>query len=212
MSNLGTIIGLPIGLLGFLFLFWRRLKEDYPAGHILSFGFLIIIPLLIGFLAGLVISGVIFSPNPVFFSPTGLWFWLAFGLSLIGFGVGQVKFRLRTYETFEAMALGFLFWFFALSFSNSLVTGNLKLFFFSLVVGSLVSFFFFLDVRYKTFTWYKSGKIGFSGLAILVMLFFIRVFVALLDPSMLSFIGKFDAILSGIVSFIFLIIIYNLSG
>ncbi|MCL4387276.1 hypothetical protein M1307_02685, partial [Patescibacteria group bacterium] len=210
MSNVSIIVGLPLGVLGFLFLFWRRLKEDYPSSHIFSFAFLVLIFMTAGFILGNLLRSLI--PVSAIFNASGLWFWFTFVFCLLGFGIGIYKFKLRRYETFEATALGFLFWFFAICFFTSLPTPDLKLFFFSFLTLFLIAFFFFLDTRYKTFVWYKSGKIGFSGLAIFALFFLLRGIIALLDPSMLSLIGKFDAIVSSVASFIFFIIIYNLSG
>src|SRR5260221_2576623 len=112
MSNITILIGLLIGILGFLFLFWRRLKEDYPSDQIFSFGFIVIGFLLLGFFSGLAIYNI---PHTIFFSPHGLWFWLAFLCGSIGFIVSFLKLRLRFFETLEAAGLGFLFLIFVIS-------------------------------------------------------------------------------------------------
>src|SRR5260221_653025 len=208
MSNINILISLPIGILGFLFLFWRRLKEDYPGDQIFTFGFIVAACILVGFFSGLAIYNI---RHTIFFSSHGLWFWLAFLFGGIGFVTSFLKLKLRFFETLEATGLGFLFLYFVISLVGSIQTVDLKLLLFSLIDGSLILFFFFIDTRYKRFSWYKSGKVGFAGLMVLGSFFLARAIVALLDPSMLSFVGKFDAIISSVVSFLFFITLYNLS-
>src|SRR5258708_32013600 len=76
MSNLNSLVGFLVGILGFLFLFWRRLKEDYTSDQIFSFGFLLVGALLIGSILGLLVH-----------TPPGLWFWGAFLVGTICFRV-----------------------------------------------------------------------------------------------------------------------------
>lgn len=208
MSNIVILASLPIGVLGFLFLSWRRLKEDYTPATIFSFNFLILAFIVVGFLIGTII-GTNLSPTKIF-NPQGLWFWGAFIFGSIGFAIcfftpqGSSHFRMRLLETLEAVGLGFIFLFFCITFARSIL--------FSVAVGILIPFFFIINARYKSFSWYKSGKVGFAGLAILGIFFLIRAIVALIDPTMISFIGKLDAILSSVVAFIFFLTLYNLGG
>lgn len=207
MSNLSLIIGMPIGILGFLFLFWRRLKEDYTSNLIFSFGFLIIAFMIIGFVIGFFLKTKI-PVSPVF-NPRGLWFWGAFAGGGIGLAfvfltplVGA-QFKPRFFETLEALVLGFLFWFVSVSLFSSPL--------FSIFTAALFPLFYFLNKKYKTFTWYKSGKIGFAGLSIFGIFFLMRSIVALISPSMIFLTGRGDAIVGSILSFIFFISLYNLS-
>ncbi len=208
MSNLKLIIALPIAILGFLFLFWRRTKEDYSSDQIFSFSFLIMISMLVGFSIGIFLDNKI--PASKVFSPQGLWFWGSFVGACIGFGVAFLKLKLRFFENLEAAGLGFIFWIFAISAVNSIQAGNLKLLIYSIIIGSLIPLFTVLNSRYKRLIWYKSGKVGFSGLSVLAILFLTRVVVALVDPRMLSFTGKFDAIIDSLVAFAFLITLFKL--
>ncbi|CAN5278386.1 hypothetical protein BH10PAT1_BH10PAT1_7000 [soil metagenome] len=214
MSNTTIILSTIIGLLGFLFLLWRRLKEDYTSEQIFSFGFIVALFLEIGFFIGLFFQNRIHSSSV--FSANGLWFWLAFIFMIMGFAVAYLKpnsnaiFKLRFFELLEATGIGFIFWFFSNLLINSIKIINLPSLIYSVFIAILISFFFFLDNRYKSFSWYKSGKVGFTGLVILGIFFLSRSVVALLDPGMLSFIGKVDAIISAIASFGFFITLYNL--
>ncbi len=210
MSNLAILISLSIAVLGFLFLFWRRLKEDYPSEQIFTFGFIVVGFILTGFSVGLLTTGLK-TQNQDLFYVKNLWFWFSFLFGAIGFFVSFFKLRLRFFETLEATGLGFLFLCFAISVINAIQTVDIKLLFFSLFQLFLIFFFFFVDARYKNLSWYKSGKVGFSGLLTLALFFLVRAIVALIDPHMLSFVGKIDAIISILVSFIFFASLYNLS-
>lgn len=207
MSNLNSLIGFLVGILGFLFLFWRRLKEDYTSDQIFTFGFILSGGLILGSLLAFFIGAKITTSQ--IFIPAGLWFWGAFIVGTICF---RVFLKTRFFETLEAAGIGFLFWFFALFLITSLKTPNIPSLLFACFSGALLPLFFFLDNQYKSFRWYKSGKVGFAGLVVLTLFFLGRSIVALINPSMLSFIGKADAIISIIVSFLFFLSLYNLSG
>jgi len=210
MPTLSIIIGIPIGILGFLFLIWRRLREDYTTDRIFSFSFTVGGFLILGFVVGIFLQSKI-VPSHIF-NPAGMWFWFSFLFSLIGFGIGFYKFKLRFFETLESVGIAFLFWLFPLFLISSIKLVDIRLLLFCVFEIVLIILFYFLDSRYKSFSWYKSGRVGFAGLCVLVIFFLIRLVVALILPNMLSFIGKFDAICDVVVAFAFLITLLNLSG
>ena len=74
-----------------------------------------------------------------------------------------------------------------------------------------MGFFFYLDSRYKRFVWYKSGKAGFAGVMTLGVYFLARGAIAMAFPFMISFVGKYDAILSGSFALVCFLLIYILS-
>jgi len=209
MSNLGLIFSGIVGILGFLFFFWRRLKEDYTSTQIFSFAFIVLTFMLSGLFIGL---GLYNFSHTNYFSSQGVWFWGAVIGTIVGFEIGYLKFKLRFFETLEATGISFIFFILTIFLGSSLKQINVKYLAVSLFLGFLIVLFYFLEARYKKFTWYKSGKIGFSGLMVLGIFFLMRSVVALIDPSMLSFIGKFDAIADSIAAFLFFLSIYNLSG
>ncbi len=210
MSNISIFLGMPIGILGFLFLIWRRLREDYTSNKIFSFGFVLSGCLFVGFILGLFLQSKILYP--AVFNPSGLWFWFSFVFISLGFVYSFYVIKFQFFETLEAVGLAFLFWLFVVFLINSIIFVDLKLLMFSIFVGVLIAFFYFVDTRYKSFLWYKSGRVGFSGLIIFAIFFLARSVVALINPNMLSFIGRFDAIISAIASFAFFVTLYNLSG
>lgn len=185
-------------VLTFLFIFWKRLKEDYLQNQIFTSGFCILL--------GIAIANII-SDN---FLPKW-WFWL----SLVGISLGTIagiyKYNFRIFETVEAVILSSLFlyfWFFVynwLSFLDSKYLGA------SAVVFGTIMLFLVFDKRYKHFTWYRSGRVGFSGMATAGVFFITRSLVALIMSDMVSFVGKIDAIISALLAFTAFLILFNLS-
>jgi hypothetical protein len=192
------IIANLIGVLVFLFIFWKKLKEDYSSREIFTTGFYI----LIGGFVGSFLSWKFF-PN--------LWFWLVFIGLLAGFILGVLRFRLRTFETLEAVIIATLPWLSFVFIEDAMAKNRASSFFAFLVVVLLIALYFLLDAHYKRFAWYKSGRVGFSGLTTLGLFFLIRAVVALIFSDVISFVGKIEATISGIVAFIFFFLVFNLS-
>ncbi|HEX6976742.1 MAG TPA: hypothetical protein VF185_00075 [Patescibacteria group bacterium] len=211
MSTALLVLANVFGGLIFLFFLWRRLKEDYPSSKIFSLGFFVIGAILVSFL----VSALFIIPNITkvyFFDPKGLWFWLALVSASIVLAVSLLRLKMRFFEGVEAASLGLSFWFVVLLISSALIFKLIPAILYGVVVAALIFMFFFLDKRYKRFTWYKSGKVGFSGLTLLAVFFLVRAAIAIIDPTMLSFIGKIDALISSVLSFLFFLSVYNLGG
>lgn len=186
------------GFLIFLFLFWKRLKEDYLPNQIFSTFFYILFFVLIFFF---------FSVRFVY----DWWFWITFSGFLIGFSLSLLRFKLKFYETFEAVVLGFF-----VSFSLFLLGDSVKnlsaVSFAGFVLGILlIGFYQYIDIHYKNFSWYKSGKVGFCGLISFALFFLLRGLVFSFYPYVLSFVPKYEIFMSGTASFIFFVLTYNLS-
>ncbi len=195
------LVQILVNLLGavvFLYLFWKRLKDDYTSSFIFSTGFYIILGILLGF----------FVSN--FLAPSW-WFWISLAGGAAGFGLGIVRFNLRFFETFEAAALGLLPWLAIFFLSDSVKNSSAFSLGYFLFILALIVFSYLLSRSYKTFTWYKSGKVGFVGLTIASLFFLLRGVIALLFPFVLSFVGRFEVILSGVVSFALFLLLFNLS-
>ncbi len=209
MSNLFYGVYL-VGFLPFLFFYWRRLKEDYTSSQIFTSGFYIIfLTLTVSLVFVLGLSRLIHSS--AVFSTSGLWFWGAMIGFILGLGLSIFKLNLKFFETFEAGILGSFFWLSIIFLIDSVKDSSLVSLIGFAVMVLLIFLFFFFEGKYKKFTWYRSGKIGFSGLAVSGMFFFIRACLALFFPFVLSFVGKLDALISGGVSFILFLLLYNLS-
>lgn len=186
------------GVLISLFLFWRRLKEDYPSEVVFTTSFY----MLLGILLGLLISKK-FIPS--------FWFWGAFSGASLGILVGVLKYKLRIFEAVEAATLGLLPWLGIYFLSDSIINSSLPSFLAFFAITCLVTLFAFLDAHYKNFTWYKSGRVGFSGLTTLALFFLLRAGFAPFFPFVVSFTGRQDAILSGVTAFAFFLLTFNLA-
>lgn len=187
-----------LGILIFAFLFWRKEKEDYLPNQIFTTFFLI----LLGVSLFLLISK--------FFLP-GAWFWLSMLGFMAGFFLSALKLGLRIYETLEAALASVLPWLSFSYLSDSITsTSWFSLIGFGITLGT---FFLYLSLntRYKNFSWYKSGRIGFAGLTSIGIYFLIRGLIAIFFPFVLSFVGDFEPILSGIAAFAFFSMVFNLS-
>jgi hypothetical protein len=195
LTNVLTILS---GAILFLFLFWKRLKEDYSGNEIFSTSFFILFGIGLGYFTSKM------------FLPRG-WFWLSFLGSVLGFWVGLAKYHLRFYETFQAVFVSLFPWLFFV-FLNDSVKNSSWISFSSFVALALIySLFYYLEGNYKNFFWYRSGKIGFSGLVTAGIFFLARTVVALFFPFVLSFLGKSETFFSGIIAIIFFLLAINLS-
>ncbi|MDO8503415.1 MAG: hypothetical protein Q7S60_01865 [bacterium] len=214
------------GLVGFLafffsaFIFWRRCREDYAPGKIFSFTLI----LLVGGAAGSFGARLLLPPM---FGVVAA-FWLPFILvSLLTLYLVK-KLDLRLFEVLDSLVPSVLFFIFiytlGLGFSEIPVGGfDLKLSITKFLIEAglglfgLVAYRFFQG-RYRRFSWYPSGKVGFLGLATLTVYFFARFLVAILflfggaqeavlTPHVLA-----SGIISLILSFFFLLAVYLRSG
>lgn len=168
----------------FLFVFWRRLKDDFSSDVI----FQISSAILFGMSLGLIASQI-FAP--------AWFFWFAFLGYFLGTLLMILKFKLRFFETLEAVIMAGMPFVSLLFFKDSVI--NYSLSSFLAFVGSLVLIFlaYWFDQNYKSFTWYKSGRIGFAGLTVSILFFLARTVIAILGITMVSLLNQFEALVSG---------------
>lgn len=187
-----------LGLFLFLFIFWKKLKEDYLSTQIFNTSFYVLVAILIAHLL---------SKN--FFQDS--WFWLTFSGIGAGLTLGIVRYRLRIFETLEGATISFLPWLGLIFLLDSIVNSSLTSLIGSLVILGLIFLYLFLDKHYKEFSWYKSGRVGFSGLTVLGIFFLIRAFVAASFDDVVSLGMGYDALLSGVAAFTSFIAVFNLA-
>lgn len=182
----------------YLFLFWRRLKEDYPQQVVFTAAFFVLFGILVFF-----ILSIYYRPE--------WWFWFAAAGAIIGFLLSILRFKLKITETIDASVLGLNMLAIATYFYFGSIEGDFRPYI--LVIFHLFLFlvFWILDQNYKKFTWYRSGKIGFAGILTLGFYFLIRSVVALYFPDVVSFIGKDDAIISAVLAFLSFLGLFNLA-
>ena len=140
-----------------------------------------------------------------------VWFWASLVGALLGTVLGVLRFKLRFFETLEAGVFGLLPWlsivFLADSVRTSRASSLIGFFFFLFLIG----LFSFLDSKYKGFSWYKSGRVGFAGLVVVGFTFLVRTGLAVVFEDVLSLVGKGDAFLSGVVAFAAFLLLFNLA-
>ncbi len=194
---IGSIVTTLIGIILFLFLFWKRLREDYPSSQIFTTAFYVLVGILLGYGVSLKVS-------------RESWFWIELVGIMLGFGVGILRYKFRFFEVLEALILGLLPWLGVFFLRDSIDRSSLPSFLSFFAVTCLITLFAFLDSHYKNFSWYRSGRIGFSGLTTLGTLFLVRAAFASFFPFVISFV-KYEAILSGVAAFVFFLATFNLA-
>lgn len=187
-----------LGGLIFLYLFWKKLKDDYAGDMIFTTSFYV----LAGIGLGLVVSKIIVP---------SWWFWLGLAGVSLGAGVGIIRFHLKTFELIEALAFSLIPWLGLAFASDSISNSSLSSFIGFGVCALLLALFIYLDRHYKNISWYASGRVGFSGLMVLAILFSLRALVALFFPFVLSFVGVWEPLISGLTAFIFYFLVFNLA-
>jgi len=198
MENIIVIIAYLLAAYVFVFLFWKKLREDYLPSQI--------------FTASLIsLSGLLlftFSLNKL---NSGWWFWWGFLGSIIGLFAAIYKFNMKIFETLDAWifaGLTSLASIYLIKSINTKERENLLIFGSTLI---LLVIYRYLNKNYKKFTWYRSGKVGFAGLTVFAIFFVMRFTVALFYPAMLSFVGTGELLLSGGMILVSLILYLNLA-
>ncbi len=192
------IIASLIGTATFLFIFWKKLKEDYLPDQIFMIAFYVIVGIVLGY----------FLSTKVL---TSWWFWIEVIFSLLGLTAGLVRYKFRFYESFEAYVVGLLPWFSLVLFADSVLNANLSSFIAFSFIIVLIGLYYFLDTHYKNFSWYASGRVGFAGLVTAGIFFLVRATLALFSIPVLSLAGRLDSIFSGLVGFLMFFLVYNLA-
>lgn len=182
----------------FLFVFWKKLKEDYIPNQIFS-------------TASSAILGILLANILAFNFFPSWWFWTSF----IGFSAGLVisihRFKLRFLEVLDAAVIAMLPWLMVIFLIDSVVSSSTSSLVASAFILLLIAIYLFIETHYHKITWYKSGKIGFSGLSVLAIFFLARFLVALTFDNVLSFVGKIDIYISIVLAMALILAIFGLS-
>lgn len=193
-----TIIINLISVFIFLYILWTRLKEEYSSSLIFSAGFTISAFVVLG-------NIITFRLFPKY------WFWASFLGVAIGIIISIYKYKFSFYEFCDSVIISLHPWLGLILLDRFATTLDVRvLVLFSQVVFTAIMYFVF-NKHYKSFSWYKSGRVGFSGFAVVGIFFILRSVIALTFSNMLSFIGSSDAIVSGAMSFIAFLVLFNLS-
>jgi len=192
------IIANIVGCLALFYLLWKKLKEDYHYERIFNLCFSLLIGVIISFFA-----------SKYFLKD--YWFWIyVLGVSL-SFTFGIIRQKIKFFESFEGLVIGILPWLGLYFFVEAIRMSSLFNFVAFWIVLLLVFIFFFLDSQYRKYTWYKSGKVGFSGVVTTILFFLIRSILGIFFPNIASLAPNFESILSGTFAFSFFLLLYNLA-
>lgn len=211
LSNI-IAVGLPliISIFCFLFLFWRRTKEDYPSNDIFEVATSMLI--LSGVVSSLTIYAIYKIPSfPLQISASSILFWVFFIVSVLVVWFFSKKKQMSFIELLDSSIFSYLLSFFVIVSSHALYTKNPRSLILSGVIGFVFILYIFLDERYKSFSWYKSGKVGFAGLFSAGVFFVSRAILALSFKSMTTILGPIDVLLSSLVAFAFFLMLYNIA-
>lgn len=186
-----------LGLLTFLFIFWKRLKEDYASEIIFKSASYIFLGMSIFYL--------------ISFNFIKDWFlWFSFFGGVLGLILAFYSQKVRFYESFESFVISSLPWISLMFLTNSIQTSSLISFSGFVVMLILMFLAYWLEANYKKFFWYKSGKIGLSGLIILAVILTFRLTVAIFKIDMLSLVSL-EKYLSGAFLILDIFLIYKLA-
>lgn len=185
------------GIFIFLFIFWKRQKEDFDSAVIFKMATYILVGTAVGLLA-----------SRLFMKE--LWLWSAFLGGTGGLALLTWKMKTNFYETFEAFLIGGLPWIAIIFLSDSATHSSLASFIGFLVILLIIFISYWLDAHYKRFSWYRSGKMGFTGITTLSLVFALRFGLAIFGLVVLSFVSKFEALLSGFGMLVSLYFLFSL--
>ncbi len=198
------------GSLVFVFMFWRRLKEDYSSDILFSAGVSMAICTMLFSAIFFYIANFFFAKSAVFY-PEGMWFWGAVVGYLIAYAVSVWRYEMKVYEVFDAAGIALLLWYAEIIFAYSIIPLYISgLAFFSAVFIFYLSFVW-LQKNYKRLSIFRNSRAGAPGLAIIGALFFVRVLAAYFVPSLVSLVGPIDIVPSSVVAFLLFFSVYNLS-
>jgi len=184
-------------MIGFLYLFWKKLKDDYTSEQIFTCGFGVLLGVTFGNLVG-----SIFFPD--------FRFWLTLMGSVLALAVGIKRFRMRFFELLEAWTIGSLAILAVSNLYDLFSEANYLDLVFLAVTFFLIIIFFYINKRYKRYVWYRSGKVGFSSLMVLGLYFIFRVSTDLFSGIMALRI-VLDALFSGLLSFVSFLVLFRRS-
>lgn len=181
-----------LGVFIFMFIYWKKLKDEYSSEIVFSSVFTYILFLLI----------FLFVSYRTSFE---YWFWFTFAaLPATGLFL-KLKRKMSLYELLDAFAIAVIPWLVLLFTAEIIITGRVLNLVWAILFCLIAILYKYLESRYKLISWYKSGKIGFLGLVSVLVYFLFRGVASLIGLDLVSVV-KYDFILS----FILVIIVITL--
>jgi len=181
---LESILSTFAGAVIFLFIFWKRLKEDYASEIVFSVSFYIFIGIFIGWLV---------SSNFL-----REWFlWVNFVGAIVGLYFGILRFRIKFFESFESLIIAGLPWLSFIFLADSVGRSSLSSFIAFLSILIFILFFITWTVIFVNLRG-MCRKSRVCGLATLALILLARVVSSLMKVSVLSIVPKYDFVASGV--------------
>ncbi len=191
------VIANILGLFLFFFLIWSSLKDDYHYEKVFNLGFSGIFAILLSNF----VSRYIYQEY---------WFWITILFLTAAFLAVVKKQKMKFFETLEAYFVGLSPWLALVYLADSITKSSLAsyvAFWASLI---FIFIYFYFKSHYRSFNWYKAGKVGFSGIVTLLIYFLFRTIVSFFNNSVVSMAGKYEIYLSGSASLLLIVLMYNL--
>ena len=192
------VIANILGIFILIFLFWLRLKDDYHYEKIFNLVSFVLAGILIGFIS-------------LKFVPSVYWFWIYLIAIILSFTVGIIKLKIRFFESLDSLVISLLPYFGLYLLSQSIKNYSLSSFIGFWIVTVFVFLYFFVDANYRKFTWYKSGRVGFSGLLVAGLFFIARSVLSVFFVDGPTIIGQLDIYISATFSFVSFLLLFNLA-
>lgn len=186
-----------LGITLFLFLFWKRLKDDYHYEKIFNLGFVVILGLAIGLL---------FSR----FILQSYWYWICTVSVFIFYIVHITRQKIKFFESFEVLVISFLPWISFVFLSDAIKKSSLSSFLLFWVTLIAIFLYFLVNSQYRKFTWYKSGRVGLAGLVTGLFYFISRIVLFLIYPQSMSLVPNYEIYLSSTFALVFFLLTYKL--
>lgn len=192
------VIANILGIFILIFLFWLRLKDDYHYEKIFNLVSFVLAGILIGFIS-------------LKFVPSVYWFWVYLIAIIASFTVGIIKLKIRFFESLDSLVISLLPYFGLYLLSQSIKNYSLSSFIGFWIVTVFVFLYFFVDANYRKFTWYKSGRVGFSGLLVAGLFFVVRSVLSVFFVDGPTIMGQLDIYISASFSFVSFLLLFNLA-
>ncbi len=156
------IIANSIGVFLFFFLLWKTLKDDYHYEKIFNLSFILLGCAIVFWL----ISGYVEESYRFIF--------IFFG-SFIVFTFGLIKQKMNFYESFEGFVISFLAWYAVFTLQITISQSSLSSFLSFWMTLISIFIFYVSKTYYRSFSWYKSGKVGFASIVSLIFFILSKV-------------------------------------
>lgn len=130
---------------------------------------------------------------------------------MIGLLISSLRYKMKFFEIYNSMFMGFLLVFSILCLRNSVVNSDLNSFLEFVFIIILIGLGHFLDLKYRNFGWYKSGRVGLSAVLISLLFFLSRGITSIFLPSLYSLTVGFEVYFCFLTTLIFILLTYNLT-